>query len=137
MTYQLSETDKAQLRTLREQIFLQYNEEDALKMEKIIARSLPNGWMDKDDVYELIDVLPRIILSPKEEPQIKPESQNLDWNVYIDERRARYKHEMERLHQTLSNWVFMQSTVYRKNMEPLASSIGRAKINNMGQGIKK
>jgi len=137
MTYQLSETDKVQLRILREQIFLQYSEEDALKIDKIIARALQNGWMNKDDVYELIEVLPRIIPSSKEKPQVKPETQNTDWNEYIDVRRARYRRAMERLHQVLSNWAFMQSAVYRKNMEPLASPIGKAKFNNIGQGIRK
>ena len=74
---------------------------------------------------------------PKEEPRITSEIQNTDWNDYIDERRARYKREMERLHQALSNWVFMQSAVYRKNMEPLDRPIERSKANNIGLGIKK
>lgn len=137
MTYQLSETDKAQLHILREQIFLQYRKEDAQKIDKIIDRTLINGWIDKDDVYELIEVLPRIIPLPKEEPQVKPKSQHTDWNEYIDERRARFRREMERLHQTLSNWIFMQSAVCRKNIEPLSGPVGKAKFDNIGQGIKK
>lgn len=137
MTYQLNETDRIQLHTLREQLFLCYSKEDALIMDEIIDRALLNGWMSKDDVYELIEVLPRIIPSPIEEPQAKPENQSADWNEYIDELRVRYRREMERLHQTLSTWIFMQSTVYRKNMESLEKPVGKAKFNSIGQGIKK
>ena len=137
MTYQLSETDKAQLSTFRAQLFYRYREEDALMMDKIIDRALLNGWMSKDDVYELVEVLPRIIPSPKETPQEKSESQSADWNEYIDGQRVRYRREMERLHQTLSTWIFMQSAVYRKNMESLEKPVGKAKFNSIGQGIKK
>lgn len=137
MTYQLSETDKVQLSTFRTQLFHRYREEDALIMDEIIDRALLNGWMSKDDVYELVEVLPRIIPSPKETPQEQSESQSVDWNEYIDEQRVRYRREMERLHQTLSTWVFMQSAVYRKNMEPLEKPVGKAKFNSIGQGIKK
>ena len=136
MTYQLNETDKAQLSTFRTQLFYRYREEDALIMDKIIERALLNGWMSKDDVYELVEVLPRIIPSPQETPQEKSESQSVDWNEYIDEQRARYKREMERLRQTLSNWIFMQSAVYRKNMELLEKPVGKVKFNSIGQGIK-
>lgn len=137
MTYQLSETDKAQLSTFRTQLFHRYREEDALIMDEIIDRALLNGWMSKDDVYELVEVMPRIIPSPKETPKEKSESQSVGWNEYIDEQRVRYRREMERLHQTLSTWIFMQSAVYRKNMEPLEKPVGKTKFNSVGQGIKK
>lgn len=137
MIYQLSETDKAQLSTFRTQLFHRYREEDALIMDEIIDRALLNGWMSKDDVYELVEVLPRIIPSLQETPQEKSESQSMDWNEHIDEQRVRYRREMERLHQTLSNWIFMHSAVYRKNMEPLEKPVGKAKFNSVGQGIKK
>jgi hypothetical protein len=137
MVYQLSETDMNQLQTLRGQILLHYSEEDAVRMADIIDQALLNGCLDKDDVYELIEVLPRIIPSSQEKTQSESETQNTDWNEYIDERRARYKREMERLHQVLSNWVFMQSAVYRKKMEPPDRPIERSKANNIGLGIKK
>lgn len=137
MIYQLSETDKAQLSTFRTQLFHRYREEDALIMNEIIDRALLNGWMSKDDVYELVEVLPRIIPSPKEAPKEETESKSVDWNEYIDEQRVRYRREMERLHQTLSTWIFMQSAVYRKNMEPLEKTVGKTKFNSIGQGIKK
>jgi hypothetical protein len=137
MTYQLSETDINQLQTLREQFFLHYSKEDALKMNDIIDRALLNGELDKDDIYELLEVLPRIIPSSQEKAQSESKNQNTDWNEYIDERRARYRCEMERQHQALSNWVFMQSAVYRKNMESLDRSVERLKSNNIGLGIKK
>ena len=137
MAYQLSKTDANQLQTLRGQIPLHYSDEDAVRLVDIIDRALLNGCLDNDDIYELLEVLPKIIPSSQEETQSESETQNTDWNEYIDERRARYKREMERLHQMLSNWVFMQSAVYRKNMVSLDSPIERSKANNIGLGIKK
>lgn len=137
MAYQLSKSDVNQLQTLRGQIPLHYSDEDAVRLVDIIDRALLNGCLDNDDVYELLEVLPKIIPSSQEKTQSESEIQNTDWNDYIDERRARYKREMERLHQALSNWVFMQSAVYRKNMEPLDRPIERSKANNIGLGIKK
>ena len=137
MTYQLSETDRNQLRTVRAQLFIRYKEEDALIMDEIIERALLNGWISKDDVYELVEILPKIIPSPIEKLQVKTESRNADCDEHIDEQRVRYRLEMERLHQTLSNWIFMQSAIYRKNMESLEKPVGKAKPNNIGQGIKK
>ena len=93
-------------------------------------------FLDESDIYELMEVLPRIIPSPQEAPQEKPVSQSVDWNEYIDEQRVRYRREMERLYLTLSNWIFMHSAVYRKNMEPLEKPVGKAKFNSIGQGIK-
>lgn len=137
MAYQLSKTDMNQLQTLRGQIPLHYSDEDAVRLVDIIDRALLNGCLDKDDVYELLEVLPKIIPSSQEKIQSESETQNTDWNEYIDERRARYKREMERLHQMLSNWVFMQSAVYRKNMVSLDRPIEKLKANNIGLGIKK
>lgn len=137
MAYQLSKTDMNQLQTLRGQTYLHYSDEDAVRLVDIIDRALLNGCLDKDDVYELLEVLPRIIPTSQEKTQSESENQTTDWNEYIDERRARYKREMERLHQMLSNWVFMQSAVYRKNMEPPDRPIERLKENNIGLGIKK
>ena len=137
MAYQLSKTDVNQLQTLKGQIPLHYSDEDAVRLVDIIDRALLNGCLDNDDVYELLEVLPKIIPSSQEKTQSEPEIQTKDWNEYIDERRARYKREMERLHQMLSNWVFMQSAVYRKNMDPLDRPIERSKGNNIGLGIKK
>lgn len=137
MAHQLSKTDVNQLQTLRGQIPLHYSDEDAVRLVDIIDRALLNGCLDNDDIYELLEVLPKIIPSSQEETQSESETQNTYWNEYIDERRARYKREMERLHQMLSNWVFMQSAVYRKNMEHLDSPIERSKANNIGLGIKK
>lgn len=137
MAYQLSKTDMNQLQTLRGQIPLHYSDENAVRLVDIIDRALLNGCLDKDDVYELLAVLPKIIPSSQEKIQFESETQNTDWNEYIDERRARYKREMERLHQMLSNWVFMQSAVYRKNMVSLDRPIEKLKANNIGLGIKK
>ena len=137
MAYQLSKTDMNQLQTLRKQMPLYYSDEDVVRLVDIIDRALLNGCLDKDDVYELLEFLPIIIPSSKEKTQSEAENQNTDWNEYIDERRTRYKREMERLHQMLSNWVFMQSAVYRKNMESVDRPSEKSKTNNNWLGIKK
>ena len=137
MTYQLSETDMKQLQTLRGQIPLHYSEDDAVRMVDIIDRALLNGCLDKNDIYELLEVLLRIIPSSTGKTLFESGTQNTDWNEYIDEHRARYRHKMEQLHQVLSNWVFMLNAVYRKNMEPPDRSVDRSKSNNIGLGIKE
>ncbi len=134
MIYQLSETDKVRLKALKEKIHFHYKDEDAQILDEIISRALINGWMDKDDVYELIEILPKIIPMPVEKSREKAETQNQDWDEYIDEHRAKYKHETERLLQVLSNWVFMESAVHQKNMERCN---GKRNLHHIGQGMKK
>lgn len=137
MKYNLTQTQALQITAWLEDFERYYCDSDNLILRNIANKAVVNMYLDETDVYELIEVLPRMIPLPKEEPRITSEIQNTDWNDYIDERRARYKREMERLHQELSNWVFMQSAVYRKNMEPLDRPIERSKANNIGLGIKK
>lgn len=138
MTYQLNETDRVQFQILREQVFLYYVEEDALKIDIIIERALLNGWIDKSDIYELIEVLPRIVSSLTNiESHVTIESQNTDWNVYIDERRGKYKREVDRLYQLLSNWIFMHNVIYRKNVKSFENQNKKVMSINIGQGIKK
>lgn len=138
MTYQLNETNRVQFQILREQVFLYYVEEDALKIDIIIERALLNGWIDKSDIYELIEVLPRIVSSLTNiESHVTIESQNTDWNVYIDERRGKYKREVDRLYQLLSNWIFMHNVIYRKNVKSFENQNKKVMSINIGQGIKK
>lgn len=137
-TYQLNETDRVQFQILKEQVFLYYVEEDALKIDIIIERALLNGWIDKSDIYELIEVLPRIVSSlTNVESHITIDSQNTDWNVYIDERRGKYKREVDRLYQLLSNWIFMHNVIYRKNVKSFENQNKKVMSINIGQGIKK
>lgn len=138
MTYQLNETDRVQFQILKEQVFLYYVEEDALKIDIIIERALLNGWIDKSDIYELIEVLPRIASSLTNiESHVTIDSQNTDWNVYIDERRGKYKREVDRLYQLLSNWIFMHNVIYRKNVKSFENQNKKVMSINIGQGIKK
>lgn len=137
-TYQLNETDRVQFQILKEQVFLYYVEEDALKIDIIIERALLNGWIDKSDIYELIEVLPRIVSSlTNVESHVTIDSQNTDWNVYIDERRGKYKREVDRLYQLLSNWIFMHNVIYRKNVKSFENQNKKVMSINIGQGIKK
>lgn len=138
MTYQLNETDRVQFQILKEQVFLYYVEEDALKIDIIIERALLNGWIDKSDIYELIEVLPRIVSSLTNiESYVTIDSQNTDWNVYIDERRGKYKREVDRLYQLLSHWIFMHNVIYRKNVKSFENQNKKVMSINIGQGIKK
>ena len=138
MTYQLNETDRVQFQILKEQVFLYYVEEDALKIDIIIERVLLNGWIDKSDIYELIEVLPRIVSSLTNiESHVTIDSQNTDWNVYIDERRGKYKREVDRLYQLLSHWIFMHNVIYRKNVKSFENQNKKVMSINIGQGIKK
>lgn len=138
MTYQLNETDRVQFQILKEQVFLYYVEEDALKIDIIIERALLNGWIDKSDIYELIEVLPRIVSSLTNiESHVTIDSQNTDWNVYIDERRGKYKREVDRLYQLLSHWIFMHNVIYRKNVKSFENQNKKVMSINIGQGIKK
>lgn len=137
-TYQLNETDRVQFQILKEQVFLYYVEEDALKIDIIIERALLNGWIDKSDIYELIEVLPRIVSSLTNiESHVTIDSQNTDWNVYIDECRGKYKREVDRLYQLLSNWIFMHNVIYRKNVKSFENQNKKVMSINIGQGIKK
>ena len=137
MQYNLTQTQVLQIASLVEDFDKYYSNSDVFILRNIVNKAVSNMFLDESDVYELIEVLPRIIPLPKDLPQVKSEGQSADWKEYIDERRTRYKREMERLHQMLSNWVFMQSAIYRKNMEPFEKPIGKVKSNDIGQGIKK
>ena len=137
MQYDLTQTQVLQIAVWAEAFDKYYSNSDVLILRSIAQKAVSDMFLDESDIYELMEVLPRIIPSPQEAPQEKPVSQSVDWNEYIDEQRTRYRREMERLHQTLSNWIFMQSTVYWKNMEPIEKPVGKAKFNSIGQGIKK
>ena len=136
MIYQLSQTDVNQLQTLRKQIPLYYSKKDGLKIIDIIDRALQNRCLETKDIYEFLEVLPRIIPSSQEKTKSESENQNTDWTACIDEHRARYRREMERLHRMLSNWIFIQSADYRKSMTPLKKP-RKEKLNDVGLGIKE
>lgn len=137
MKYNLTQTQVLQIAVWAVDFDKYYSSSDVLVLTNIAKKAVSNMFLDESDIYELMEVLPRIIPSPQEPPQEKSESQSVDWNEYIDEQRARYRREMERLHQMLSTWIFMQSAVYRKNVEPLEKTVGEIKFNSIGQGIKK
>lgn len=108
---------------------------DAIILKNVLKKAVSKMYLDEAAIYKLIEVLPRIIPAVIDNSSMKPENQ--DWNDYIDEHRARYKHEMERLLQILSNWVFMESAVHRKNMEPLKRHNEKENLNHIGKGMKK
>lgn len=114
-----------------------YSEDDASILKTIIQKAVTSKYLGESDIYKLLDVLPKIVSMLDEKSQIIKENFNTDWNEYIDEHRAKYKRETEKLYHLLSNWVFMQSAVYRRNMEPLTSLLDKAQHKSNNQGIKK
>ena len=135
MIYRLSETDKMQLRKLKEQIFDQYNEEDALIIDDIITRSLQNEYLDKTDVNKLIEVLPKSILSSKEIVHVYYENKDIDWNKYYDDQRATCKREIEQFYRMLISWIFMQNAIDSKSRESVERAHKVGQTNNSGHVI--
>lgn len=136
MQYNLTQTQVLQISTWVDDFDKYYSDIDALILRSIAKKAVSNMFLDEADVYALMEVLPRIIPSPPKKFQEKSENQSVNWNEYIDGQRIRYRREMECLHQMLSNWIFMQSAAYRKKIDPLEKPIGKARFNNIGQGIK-
>ena len=134
MLYHLNETELIQFNTWSTKLSRYYIESDVLHLHKIACKALTNGYLDENDIYELLDILPRIILDAKAEVVDQPAEDVTDWQENMDEQLVKYKREMDKLRQTLSNWIFLQSAVYRKNIKPAESSSGRiyAKANKPG-----
>lgn len=137
MQYNLTQTQVLQISVWAEDFDKHYSNSDVLVLRDIAQRATSNMFLDESDIYELMEVLPRIIPSPRETPQKNPASQSTDWGEYTDKQRVRYKREMEHLYQMLSTWLFMQSAVYRKNMKSFEKPVGKAEFNSLGKGIKK
>lgn len=136
MVYHLNKTELSQISTWSAQLSGCYSESDAIQLCNIARKALANGYLDENDVYELLDLLPRIIPEPEEQEIRKSDDDIVDWQEYMDEHQVKYKREMDKLRQTLSNWIFLQSAVYRKNIKPVESSIGRICTKANEPGIK-
>ena len=121
MIYAFSETERCQLLAWLPSFSENYSVADAARLEYIIQAALTKGFFDENDVSELLDLLPRIIPSPVDESKEAKVDDNPDWNVYLDEHQERFKREIEALRKQLSNWLFMQSVLYRKSIEKDAS----------------
>lgn len=125
MLYHLSETDVNQIKAWLPSLTEYYSETDAVKLLSVFQKAITTAFLDDSDIYMLLEYLPRIIPKRHEETNCTQEEQNADWNVYLDEKQAAYKREMEKLYQALSNWVFLQNSLYRKNGETVGKPIDR------------
>lgn len=121
MIYAFSETERCQLLVWLPSFAANYAVADAARIEHIIQAALTKGFFDENDVSELLDLLPRIIPSPVDESKKAKDDDNPDWNMYLDEHQERFKREVEALRKQLSNWLFMQSVLYRRSIEKDAS----------------
>lgn len=135
MVYHLNETELNQLNVWCPQLFKYYSEADTLLIENIVIRALSNGYLDADDIYELIELLPRIIPENSDRQNDKQEDHIENGYGYMDEQKARYKREMGRLRQTLSSWIFLQSAVYRKNMQSVGNLLAEVSKKEKNKGI--
>lgn len=101
-------------------MFKYYSGTDTLLIEDIVIRALSNGYLDADDIYELIELLLRII--PESFDRQNDKIDHIEnGHGYMDEQKARYKREMDRLRQILLSWIFLQSAVYRKTMQSVGN----------------
>lgn len=137
MIYYLNESEQNRIKTWLSQIEELYHEADASRLNDVLTKALTIGYFDEDAIYELLKLLPRII--PEETNKIDEvlETNNTDWQGYMDEQRSRYKREMNKLHQSLSSWIFLQSAVYWKNMRPSGKPLDKIQAKGNESGIKK
>ena len=136
MLYYLNESERNQLCLWFAQISVLYHEEDALRLKCIFSKALATGYFDEGNVYELLELLPKIIPEKKNRIEESLEERNSDWQEYMDNQRSGYKREMSKLHQSLSSWIFLQSAVYRNNVQPVGEELDKIIIKNEN-GIKK
>ena len=137
MQYYLNQTQIHQMEVHLFNIEKYYSENDASILKIIIQKAIISKYLDETDIYRLLDVLPRILPQSIDDLQIIQEESDNNWNEYIDEHRAKYKREMEKLYQALSSWIFMQKAVYQRNTKSLKGLVDRVKSKGDKQGIKK
>lgn len=136
MKYNLSQTQIGQIVACSKGFEWYYSKTNYLILINITEKAIMNQYLDEEDIYELLDVLPKIIPQYTREPDHMQEDSDSNWQEYIDEQWSRYKREMNKLHQSLSSLIFLQSAVYRKNMRSVDETLDKIIIKNEN-GIKK
>lgn len=136
MVYYLNEIELNQLSVWSSQLFRYYSESDALLLSGIADKAQSNAYLDENDIYELLELLPRITSEKEEKISEEHKDVDSDWRGYIEEHQARYRREIDRLHQMLSSLIFLQSAVYRKNIKPEGNPLKKVPIIGQEHGIK-
>lgn len=117
MRYYLSETEINQIKVWLTMLPEYYSEQDAAKLLGIFQKAIVSANLESNDVYELLEYLPRMIPKVYEETNCPKEEQNYDWHVNLDMKKANYRREIKKLFQLLSNWIFLQNAHCCKNRE--------------------
>lgn len=133
MLYHLSETDVNQIKAWLPSLTEYYSETDAARLLSVSQKAITTAFLDDSDIYMLLECLPRMIPKKNEKTKCTQEEQNADWNMYLDEKQAAYKREMAKLYQALSNWVFLQNSLYRKNGQTVGKPIDRTPVLGIAQ----
>lgn len=128
--YYLNESELYQLNVWSVLLEQWYTPSDTLLLQDIINRSIHQKYIDIDDIYKLLDLLPKIIPNNCIEQNNKLEDNCEDWQSYMNEQRIRYKREVDKLCQVFLNWVFLQSSVYQKNTKSIKSLFMKEKNKN-------
>lgn len=118
MVYHLNETERKQIQTWIPLVQEYYLESDAVQLVAIMQNALFKGFVDENEIYQLLNLLSRIIPHPHEETAEVDVAEESKWDAYIDEQQARYKREIDRFRQLLLNWIILQNAVYRRNLRP-------------------
>lgn len=129
MNYHLNETERKQLQTWIPLVQAYYLESNAVQLVAIMQNALSKGFMDENEIYQLLNLLPRIIPRPHEEKAEVDVAEKFKWDAYIDEQQARYKREIDKFRQLLSNWIFLQNAVYRRNLKSHRKATERGILN--------
>lgn len=137
MIYHLNETEIKQIQTWIPQIQEYYAESDAVQLAAILQNALSKGFMDENEIYRLLNLLPHIIPKQCEEMKEADDAEEIQWDAYIDEQQARYKREIDKFRQMLSNWIFLQNAVYQRNLKALSKPIDSGVLKGNNQGLKK
>lgn len=133
--YHLSETDTNQIKTWLPLLPEYYSESDAAKLLIIFQKAITSAYLEKNDVYELLEYLPRTIPKLHEERCCPKDEQSTNWHVYLDEKQITFKRNLEKLYHLLSNWIFLQNSLCHKDSGTVGNPIDRVPVLGIEQKI--
>lgn len=108
-----------------------YSESDSTVIRIIMSDAIRNATILQEDLYKLLEVLPRIIpVVDTESVTVTADELESDWTKYIFSRREKYKRDMEQIRRILTNLLFIQNAVHQRKL----SSLSRPFIYNRNRG---
>ena len=116
MNYVLNQTEIALINSSIPIIKDSYHENTSLEIIKLLERGCQNGYLEDDELYRLLSLLPQIIPEQREQAVSRKETELEEW---FDKDEAEYqkrKRRMEELSRILSHKLFMQQAVYDKQI---------------------